>query len=99
MARSPHGTLMTPAEAKLRLHELGAQTPPPGRSLGSQALRIGTMVAAGMVVSRLMRRRKGERQAVSSLARTTRTVLMALAPMLIQQLARGAMKPQQPPSA
>lgn len=100
MARAPHGTLMTTAEAKLRLLELGAQPPPPGRALGSQALRLLTMVGAGLVVSRLMRRRKDERTAVTTLARAARTVLMAVAPIIIQEFARGTQKPaagQTPP--
>jgi len=95
MAGSQDGAVMTVAQAKARLHEVG-QNPGAGMKwLASPLLRTGLIVAVGAIAAKAIFGRRGVRRDNSAssggaMSRAVIQALLAAAPMLIKHFIRSS---------
>lgn len=88
MAGPPNGNVISPAEAKRRLLELGNNESLSSKLLGSPVARAGLLLVGGALLGRLIGRR-GKGGAGASLRRAVLRTGLAAAPLLVEQFVRG----------
>lgn len=88
MAGPPNGSLMSAADAKARLRELGARNSAAAALLGNPAVRAGAFLLGGLLLGRVVGGR-GKEGAGTSLRRMAMRAGLAAAPLLVEQFVRG----------
>ncbi len=81
MDGSPNGKLITVADAKTRVLELGQR--PPSTLLGNPIVRAAALVAAGALLGRSLGKRGSERT-IAAVGRIAAQSGVALAPLLLE---------------
>ncbi len=91
MAGPPIGNLMSAADAKARLRELGKRDFAAGSILRNPVVRAGALLAGGLFLGRVLGARRKDSTG-SSLRRTAVRAGLAAVPLLVEQFVRGYAK-------
>lgn len=103
MAGSQDGSLMTVAQAKARLHEIGHGSGDAMPWLANPLVRAGMLVAVGAIAGRAIFGRRGTKGGQSAglhgqMSRVVMQALLAAAPMLIQHFVRASPRAGESPA-